>query len=39
MGGQLATHLIALGQWIATNTPKVIAAREKHRLRVGRVGR
>lgn len=36
MGRQLATHLEALGQWIATNTPKVLAAREKHRLRAVR---
>lgn len=33
MGRQLAKHLKALGRWIATNTPKVLAAREKHRQR------
>jgi len=26
----LAEHLDALGRWIATNTPKVLAACEKH---------
>lgn len=31
LGRGLAKHLDALGQWIATNTPKVLAAREKHR--------
>jgi DNA-binding HxlR family transcriptional regulator len=31
MGQQLAGHLEALGQWIATNTPKVLAAREERR--------
>jgi DNA-binding HxlR family transcriptional regulator len=30
MGQQLAEHLEALGRWIATNTPKVLAARAKH---------
>jgi DNA-binding HxlR family transcriptional regulator len=31
LGRGLAEHLDALGRWIATNTPKVLAAREKHR--------
>lgn len=31
MGRSLAKQLGALGQWIAKNTPKVMAAREKHR--------
>jgi DNA-binding HxlR family transcriptional regulator len=30
MGRQLAGHLEALGRWIAANTPKVLAAREKY---------
>jgi DNA-binding HxlR family transcriptional regulator len=30
MGRQLAEHLEALGRWIATNTPKVLAARARH---------
>ena len=33
LGTGLAEHLDALGRWIATNTPKVLAAREKHRRR------
>lgn len=33
LGRGLAKHLDALGWWIAKNTPKVLAAREKHRLR------
>lgn len=36
LGHQLAEHLEALGRWIATSTPKVLAARERHRLRVAR---
>ena len=36
LGRQLAEHLEALGRWIATSTPKVLAARERHRLRVAR---
>ncbi|MEW5852772.1 MAG: helix-turn-helix domain-containing protein [Myxococcota bacterium] len=31
MGRELAKHIAALGRWIATNTPKVLAAREKYR--------
>lgn len=31
MGRELAEHLNALGTWIAANTPKVLAAREKYR--------
>lgn len=31
LGRGVAEHLDALGRWIATNTPKLLAAREKHR--------
>ena len=31
MGRELAKHINALGTWIAANTPKVLAAREKYR--------
>ncbi|MBX3260532.1 MAG: helix-turn-helix transcriptional regulator [Labilithrix sp.] len=31
MGRQLAKHVEALGMWIATHTPRVLAAREKYR--------
>lgn len=33
LGRGLAQQLEALGRWIATNTPRVLAAREKHRQR------
>ena len=33
LGSGLAEHLETLGRWIAKNTPKVLAAREKHRQR------
>lgn len=33
MGGELAQHLRTLGQWVATHTPDVLAAREQHRQR------
>lgn len=36
LGRGLAEHLDALGRWIATNTPKVLAAREKHRQRAAK---
>lgn len=36
LGRGLAEHLEALGRWIATNTPKVLAAREKHRQRAAK---
>ncbi|MBZ4336101.1 helix-turn-helix domain-containing protein [Corallococcus sp. AS-1-12] len=36
LGSGLAEHLDALGRWIATNTPKVLAAREKHRQRAAK---
>jgi DNA-binding HxlR family transcriptional regulator len=36
LGRGLAEHLDALGRWIATNTPKVLAAREKHRQRTAK---
>ena len=36
LGRGLAAHLDALGRWIATNTPKVLAAREKHRQRAAK---
>ena len=36
LGRGLAEQLDALGRWIATNTHKVLAAREKHRQRAAR---
>ena len=36
LGRGLAAHLDALGRWIATNTPKVLAARERHRQRAAK---
>lgn len=36
LGRGLAEHLDALGRWIAGNTPKVLAAREKHRQRAAK---
>jgi DNA-binding HxlR family transcriptional regulator len=36
LGRGLAEHLDALGRWIAKNTPKVLAAREKHRQRAAK---
>lgn len=36
LGRGLAEHLDALGRWIATNTPKVLAARDKHRQRAAK---
>jgi DNA-binding HxlR family transcriptional regulator len=36
LGMGLAEHLDTLGRWIATNTPKVLAAREKYRRRTAK---
>lgn len=36
LGMGLAEHLGALGRWIATNTPKVLVAREKYRRRAAK---
>lgn len=36
LGRGLAEHLEALGRWIATNTPEVLAARAQHRRRAAK---
>lgn len=36
MGRQVAAHLAVLGRWIATNTPRVLAARERYHQRAAR---
>lgn len=36
LGRGLAEQLEALGRWIATNTPEVLEARERHRQRVAK---
>lgn len=36
LGYGLAEELDSLGRWIATNTPRVLAAREKHRQRAAK---